>query len=189
MSHYGLEPTSFRVVIAALGGADPADGFIDHQKMQTHMAAGSMPSTADHGRAKRRGNSRWESILASITLDFNLAITDLVATGATATTEATSFEFTATVDRAGAIATADENNPGDTLVDGPALRRLVARALMIERTDRHDFIDLTETAAKGPGYNEGAMAARYAEQIEDTEVGALAGDLATAEAAVTVTEL
>lgn len=184
MSHYGPEAKSYHVVIEAtgLGGAAPADGFIDHMTVAQRVAAGdAQPTTLSETLAKERGNSRYETLVKTLGLLSNMGITNQEATGATATTAATSFEFDVLLER-GTDAIANEG-----LVDDAALKRLVARAIMIGRTDRTDYLDPTESAAVGN--NAPAPAPRRGVVIDDVVVGSLTSVLATAEAAITVTEL
>jgi hypothetical protein len=182
MSHYGLEGKTYRVVInaAGLGGAAPADGFIDNKKVPQYIAEGSAaPTTLDQTIAKERGNSRYEALVGSMSMTSNVIISNHVATGGSATATPTAFQFDVFLERG------DDSIAVEALTGEDALKRLVARGIMIGRTDRTDYLDPTMSAAKGD--NAPALAARRGDVIADVVVGALTETLATAEAAITIT--
>lgn len=184
MSHYGLEGKTYRVVISAtgLGDAGTGNGFIDHKKVAQYVAeGGTAPTSTGQSIAKERGNSRYETLVGTISMVSNVAITNQVATGGLATADPTAFQFDAFFER-GDAAIGTEGLTGTA-----ALKRLVARALMTARTDRTDYFDPTTSAAKGD--NAPTLAARNADVVADVVVAALTTDLSTAESKITVTEI
>ncbi len=193
MSHYGIAPVSYRIVINAtgLGGAAPADGFIDNTKMATYLAAGGSTPNIAQTLAKKRGNSRYEMMIWSMQQPFNFTVDAFVATGGGSTASPSAFQFDITVERGTAVVyTPDESNAGQTLADTAAIKRLVARAIMLGRTDRTDYVDPTASnVPTGTQDNSGAAGVRRGETIADVVVGALTASLSTAESKITVTTL
>lgn len=184
MSHYGLNTKTYRVSIAAagLGGAAPADGFIDNTKVSEYVAAGgTLPATVALHMAKERGNSRFQTLVWALNNQSNASITNIVATGGAADTAPTVFQFDVTFER-GDDAIANEGQTSDA-----AVTRIVARALMVARMDRTDYFDPTQSAAKGD--NAPNQAARRLDVVDDLAVAALTASLSTAETAITVTAL
>jgi hypothetical protein len=184
MSHYGLDAKTYRVVISAtgLGDAGTGNGFIDHKKVAQYVAeGGTAPTSVGQSIAKERGNSRYETLIGTLSMASNVAITNQTATGGSAIADPTAFQFDVFLERG------DDAIANEGLTGAAALKRLVARALLIARTDRTDYFDPTTSAAKGD--NAPTLAARNADVVADVAVGALTTVLATAETAITVTAL
>jgi hypothetical protein len=185
-----MTTTYYTVVINAtgLGGANPADGFIDNTKCEQYMAASSptTPTTKANSITKERANSRFEMLRYKLGIMANVYFTNIVATGADANTAATAFNFTAIVERGDAVlVTEDENTPGTFLNGAAALTRCIARALIATKDDFADYYDPTTVAAPGNV----TLAVRMGIRTERVTVGALAGDLATATTKITVTKI
>lgn len=178
--------TSYSVQITNATAAAPGNGFIDPTTIEAYMAANSLPATYAQCQAKERGNVRFDFLQQQVQLEANVYMTNLTASGASATAEATSFSFTAVVERGDdVLVTRDESNPGSYLTGTAALKRWVARALVESRTCFGDIYD--PTLATTPGNT--TTAARYGIRTEQITVGALKTTLTAAEALITVTAL
>ncbi|NJO61090.1 MAG: hypothetical protein HC836_23350 [Richelia sp. RM2_1_2] len=184
----------FAVEIATPGVlAAPADGFIDDLSPENYAvnpidptanprATGSYPTTKILSLAKERANMRWEEILTQCSLTIQPTQQLYVsATGATHNAEATTMSFVLKYDRPEYVATEDELTPGTILVGADAVKRFVARALVIDIKKNRDLYnpDIVMTAAgsqvQGP-------------IIEDVTAAKIFADLVTAEASITVIE-
>jgi len=176
MSMNTLLMSYYRIVITNLTGVAPANGFVDHQKPEDYI---TLPTTKAFSEAKERSNMRYESIIRNISTDIApTVVRGQVATAATPDAEATSFGMTVGYDREEYVRTADELIPGTELIGIAAVTRWVARALIQEQVGNRDFYDPTVVPATGiPRGNE----------ISNVIAGAAAADIATAEAAITVT--
>lgn len=178
--------TTYRVTIQGATAPAPGNGFIDNRKIEDYMAAGSTPVTYAQAEAKERANMRYETLIAKIQQFANIYVSDIAAPNANAITEATTFSFTATVEHgASSLVTQDEINPGDTISGVAALRRAVARALVVSKTDFGEVYDPTVSTAPGNP----AAVPRRGPRISRIEFGALANNLTSAEALVTVTSI
>lgn len=179
--------TSYRVTIAGVTATAPRDGFIDNKTVERHVADGATaPTTYAQTTAKERANIRFDFLQQQIQLQANVYIVDIETAGATATTPATSFVFTAQVERGDEVLyTLDEQNVGQVLTGEDALKRWVARSLTIARNTYGDIYDPTKTTTPGNSTPE----ARYGVRLEKFDVGALAADLTAAEALVTIVAL
>lgn len=178
--------TYYRVEIDAINEPTPSDGFIDHTKIETYMAAGSVPSTFEKSMEKDRANERFLIVREQLHLIGNMYFSNIEAPDADADTPPTSFSFVIQVERGDeSLATEDETSAGTWLTADDAIRRAVARALMVERTNNNDIYDPTETTA--PGNN--LAYPRRAARILNYMVGKLVDNLTDAEAAVTVTKI
>lgn len=180
--------TFYRVDIAAsgLGGAAPDDGFIDNKKIETYMAEGSNPTTVTQTLAKERANLRFERVREQLGLLGNCYLRSLVATGANATSAATTFSFTVECERGDQfLATYDELNEGEVLTGAEALERSIARALVTDFTDKTEYHDPTKasTAGNAMAYN------RNSHRIETITVGALSNSIATVESGITIEKI
>lgn len=168
----------YRIVIDAsgLGGASPADGFIDHQNPESFN---SFPSTLADSEKKERANMRWESILRQTSTTISpVFVQGIVATGSDEDTDATEFSFTLGYDREEYFKTEDEENLGTFLVDEAAIKRWVARALVQDELENRFFYNPTLI---------GSPARPQGPSIRELTAGKLTADLSTAESKITVT--
>jgi hypothetical protein len=178
--------TYYTVSIANSTGAAPANGFVDHTKIEQYMAASSNPTTYAHSQAKERGNVRFQFIVEQLGRMANCYVTQMTATGASATAEADPFVFHVEVERGDSVLhTLDESNAGVTLTGSAALKRCVARALIESRTTNRDMYDPTLLATPGNS----TQAARYGVREESLVIGPAAANLTAAETLITVTVL
>lgn len=178
--------TVYRIEIEGVTAAAPGDGFIDSKKIEHYMAAGSVPTTYAQTTAKERGNLRYETLIAKLQEFANIGVINIEATAATSTTEASTFAFTAVVDRGDTVlVTVDEENPGTYLEGEDALKRAVARSLIVGKVDFGEVYDPTPTT----GPNNEVSVARTGSRITRVEFTPLAANLTAAETLVTVTKI
>lgn len=173
--HDTFIPVWYHITITNLTGAEPDNGFVDHQNPQDFS---DFPSTLDLSEAKERARMRYEEILRQLSLTHTISRTmNIVATGSDEDTEATDFQITIQYDRPEYIATEDEDNPGIILEGEDAVTRFVARALIVDIISNREIYDPTIVSGNpiGPA-------------IRRITAGGPAADLATAEAAITVIE-
>lgn len=177
-----MQPATFGVTIVPAGGA--TNGFIDQMTIERYMASGSTPTTLAQTTTKRAANMRFAFLQQQLQFEGNIYITDVEATGGTATTAPTSFSFTATVERGLASLTTKDETNGTVLTGAAALKRMVARSMLVARTTVANVYDPTLTAAKGD--NAPATAARVGTRITTITVPALAATLAEATGRITI---
>jgi hypothetical protein len=184
-----MASTFYNVAITALTGSTNGGGFIDNKKIEHHMLTDDGPSDADESRDKERANIRFDTMVAKLGLLGNLYMSNVVATGANSTTDASSFTFTVESEHGDStLYTEDENNSGVYLTGNAAIKRSVARALIIDRNDFGDYYDPTMSNAV-VNSGETVSAVRVGTRIEHVIAGALANSIANAEAAITVTKI
>lgn len=188
-------PQHYSIVIATPGALSaPQDGFIDDLNPEGYgvdpvdptanpRATGNLPSTKLLSEAKERGNMRWEEVLIQCsyliqpTRQYNVK-----AVGADEDTEASSMEFVLEYNRPEYLATEDENNPGTILTGEDAVKRFVARALVIDSI-RNRLVYNPDTATTPAGTQvQGPI-------IERVTAGKIFANIATAEGSITVSLL
>ena len=178
----------YRVDISAvgMGGAAPADGFIDNTKIEDYMAAGSVPTTLVQSLAKERANMRFQRVRESVDLLGNCYFTNFTATGANSTAAATTFSVTVECEHGDQIlTTADESNAGQPLSGIPALKRTVARAMISNVVQNRTYYDPTTSGTTGNATNAVRDPAKLASVTAERLVASLSG----AEAVITITKL
>lgn len=128
----------YRVTINnSLGNTSPSDGFVDFNNVsdyisidQTNGVYKNLPTSLQTSLAKTRGYVRYQKIVDNLNFNQNtLAIIDMIATGATVNTEATTIAFTVIYDKPDYLTTADETTTGNILTGTACIRRWIARAL------------------------------------------------------------
>lgn len=166
-----------------------SQGFIDPTKVEQYMVSGDAPDTVAASKAKERANIRYEMMIGALGMMANLYVSNVVATGATADSPATTLAFRLTSEHGEeCLVTPDEANTGQFLVGEPAIKRVIARTLLASRTDFGDFYDPTMKAAfiaDGSTVN----AVRVGTRIESVQVTAAAVDLAEAESVISVVQV
>lgn len=145
---------------------------------------GAAPASLANSEKKARGNCRFryvnEQLSREATPNFVGAV---VKTGGTVDADPTVIAFTVSFSAAQYVYTLDETN-NNTVIEGiPAIKRLVARALMIDKFQLFQVFD--PSTYNGGGTDSGTIT--KGARIENIHVGALTTDLPTAEGAVTVT--
>lgn len=137
---------------------------------------GNFPSSLANGRAKARANARWRFVIEQLHRDTSPVFIQAVdQVGADVDTPPSEVQLTVAYDRSWQIYTYDEDN-NNAIIEGEyAIRRAVARALTKSETRSLVVYD--------PTSNSGIVRGNRDELVE---IGALAADLATAEANITV---
>lgn len=180
--------TFYRVTIAGVTAAAPADGFIDNGTVERYLAEAPMPGGFSFAQAvaKERANVRYDMVVAQMGLMANLYVDNITKPAAAANAAPSSFAFTVEVERGDTVLdTHDELNSGARITGANAIRRCVARALVLTKDDFADIYDPTATPAPGNT----TVAARMGVRIQRITVGALFANLAAAEAGITVTKI
>jgi hypothetical protein len=180
----------YDVTIAAINNAAPADGFIDPKSSYSYMDTdGDAPNTLANAKAKMRANRRYKTLIMQVQYMMNAYVVSVSAPGATADTPATSLNVRFDIEKGdSSLVTEDENNAGVMLTGEAALKRLVARSLLVAETRNFEFFDPTVVPGRQIDGSANAGIAR-GPVINKETVGALAATIAAAEAAVTVTKV
>lgn len=184
-----MRNTFYTVAITALSGPVNSDGFIDNKKIENYMAGGSTPTTAAQSITKERGNSRYETMISTLGMLANLYVHNPVATDGLANATPSAFSFTLESEHGDSVlVTPDESNGGALLTGALALKRVIARSLLVSKQDFSDYYDPTlNNAITANGTMEAG--ARIGVRIEKVDVGKLANTISEAEAAITVTKI
>lgn len=160
-------------VLTRLGWASPND-----------IAPADYPTDLNSSRAKERGNMRWEAIkeqLADVSTPF--FVEDFRKVGGDIDTEPSEIGFTVAYSMLGHVYTFDETNNNEIIEGLESIKRKVARALVNPRDENRVLIDPTlRSAPSGEQVRNGG-------KTEFITAAAIAGDLATAEANITVTPI
>lgn len=197
-----MPSTFYSVSINKIDGTGTGgDGFIDNTRIEsyiaTYLAANpgvdyktTPPCNLAQAQSRARANVRYEAMVAQMLRMANLYVSNCVATGGSVTTEPSKFSFIIEVERGDEVLyTLDETTPGVALTGTAAIARCIARSMLINRTDTFQYCDPTYTTAPANGgTTDSAMRAGYRVDNAFT-VGALAPDLPTATAVITVTAL
>jgi hypothetical protein len=181
----------YDITISTLGGAAPADGFIDSQNTYAYMKAnGTPPSSLPNAKAKSRAYARYKHIVFSLSQFCSLGgVIAVTPTGGDVNTAPSAIKLTVRMREPAGLVTQDELNAGQTLTGLPAIKRVVARCCIAAQgnytMEIYDPSTVNERATDGA-----ATTARPKQSsiIMDT-VGALAANIAAAEAAITVVAL
>jgi hypothetical protein len=164
-----LEPTYYRVEIA---------GAIDCQTPEDYAAenGGSFPTTDLASLEIEYSNMWFEAVIRGASENISpLFHPAVVVTGRTNNAPATAIEFTLPYDRPEYLDTEDETAPPARLTGADALKRMIARALI------NDVVENRQVYQPEALKNE--------PQILELTAVALFADLATAEGAITITEI
>lgn len=164
-----LEPTYYRVDIA---------GSVDCQNVEDYAAENgdTYPATDVASLAIEYSNMWFEAAIRGASEKISpLFHPAVVVTGRTADIPATSISFTLVYDRPEYLDTEDETSPPDRLTGVDAVTRMIARALINDISENRQ-VYLPEAELNEP-------------QIRDLTATKLFADLATAESAITVTEI
>lgn len=179
------------IAAAGLGGAAPADGFIDNKTSYGYMdTSGDAPDTLANAKAKMRANRRFKNVIMQLHAMTNCYLVSVTKTGGTADTAPTQIVLRVDVEHGDdALKTFDiENAPTTLLTGAAALERCVARALIISETRNSEFYDPTVVAGRDIDGDANAGTARGTVLNIET-IGALAANIAAAEAAITVVKV
>jgi hypothetical protein len=181
--------TIYDVTIAAINAAAPSDGFIDRKSSYGYMDTDAdAPNTVDAAKAKMRANRRYKALIMQVHQMCNAYVLSVVAPGATADTPPTSLTVRFNIEHGDdSLIIEDELNPGDWLRGEDALKRCTARALLWSETRHNEHFDPTLIPRVKDGETIPGVARGVVLNIET--VGALADNLASAEAAITITKV
>ena len=178
--------TFYKVTIAGVNNAAPADGFIDNMTIEQYGAAGSNATTFAQTTTKERGNLRFEFLQQQIQLEANVYISNTSSPGGSATAAPSSFVFTAEIERGDSVLfTRDELNNAAPLTGTAALKRWIARALCEGRVTIRMIYD--PTMGTTPGNS--TQYARFGVREVQLEAAKLYNNLTSAEASITVVAL
>jgi hypothetical protein len=180
------------ITAAGLGGAAPADGFIDPKSTGQYIDQdATAPTTVANATAKGRANRRYREIVNAVAYWVNAGVTGFVVTGGDANSAPTSIKITFSANQT--LQTPDENNAGVTLTGAAAIKRAVARALMASDVARKfEIYNPTSTGVNRQidgAAPAGAQIKAVGPQLIIAQVGALAANLTAAEAAITVAQV
>lgn len=154
----------------------PNDGFFE----PSDTFDSAWPSTRAIAIAKGRGYRRYKLLTMMLT---NLGLTAMshTVTGGDDDTAPSSIDLTVTVVNAH---TDDEENAGQTLSGVDAIKRVVARALLVNESYNFEIFDPTDITIVQNGANK---TVKKGITLETFAVGPIAASLAAAEGAITVT--
>lgn len=161
------------ITTSALGGVAPDDGAIDNTKPEGYSAF-AVDNLAS--LRKERGNMRYEELIRQISIEIQpIILNNIIATAADEDTDATTFAFTIAYDRDTYVRTEDEDNLGTFLTDTNAVQRWVARMCIADIVKNRDTYHPDNVGIADQG-----------QIIQEVTAGAIAANLATAEAQITV---
>jgi hypothetical protein len=169
--NYGILLTGTPAVLAELGWTAPV----------TTMPNSAGVDTLADSQAKSRANSRWNTLNKMIGFEATpIYVGGVVVTGGGIDSAPTAISFTVAYSDVSNLYTYDELNDNALMKGIPALTRMVARAMTTTRTEN--------TAVINPG-TDANWHFTIGDQVEALVVGAIATDLSTAAAAITVTTI
>lgn len=179
------------IAAAGLGGAAPADGFIDNKTSYGYMdTGGDAPDTLANAKAKMRANRRYKNLIMQIQAMTNCYVTTVTKTGGTADAAPTVITIRVEVEHGDeALKTYNiETAPTVLLTGAAALKRVAARSLLIAETRNIEVYD--PTVVPGRMIDGAANAGQARGPVINIEtIGALAANITAAEAAITVTKI
>jgi len=129
-------------------------------------------------QAKQRANSRWNTLVKELNFIANtIGLGDVNITGANLNTQGTEIDFLVSYQNMSVVYTYDELNNNALLTDVAALQRVVARVLCETRIETVPVFNPTLDSVHNfqIGY-----------QVQNLTIGALAADIPTANATITV---
>lgn len=157
---------SFEVTITNPALTGVGEGFIDNKKIEQYNPTSI---TTNQAIAKKRANTRYHNIIMVVGMVSNPTVTDIIAEDAGFDSEASTFTMTMSFVSRESLAIVRD----DVKIEGEdALKRLIAEALVGDRTITVDYYDATKLVA-----------------VTLLEVGELASTPEDAEAFITITEL
>lgn len=145
----------------------------------TTDSVGASVSTLAFSRAKARANARWHQMLLALNTSASTYHVGSVVSDGEVDADPTLLEFTVGYYLPNQVTAYDESNNNALLEGTQAIKRLVARALMF---DASPIMIVFNPTLDGAGFKIGNLNERL-------HIATLAADLATAEAAITVTPI
>jgi len=205
--------SSFYTLTITNGGTGiaPGDGFIDNTSFQDYLSelsfkttgklypdiidpatgGGAFPPsglTVAATTAKRRGNLRYNRLIATLQYSTNIYLDQrsIVKTSAAWNLPASAFVATLWVEHGeSSLITPDELNPGVLLTGVPALIRMASRSLTYETASINtDIYDPTPLATIGNAL--GVSVPRFGVRIGNIAIGPVVTDLTIADSLVTI---
>ncbi len=177
------------VVVGTVDGAGAITGFTINDGGSGYSAATAtidlprlLPDTLAKSLDIEHANMRWEAVVrgASDTIQ-PLFTADIVTTGRTVDTPATNIKFTLPYDRPEFLDTEDETSVPDRLTGTDAVKRFVARELIRDVVMNREVFN--------PELSPVPDEQQLGPQILEVTAVKAAADIATAEAAITITEI
>lgn len=178
----------YDITITTLGGAAPADGFIDSKNSYMHIKdGGAAPTTLANAKAKARAYARYKHLVVSLAQFASLGgVISFTPTGGGPNAAPTQVVIRVRLRDAASLVTNDELNAGQTLTGLAAIERVVARCcIQGQNPYTMEIYDPTTFAPRDTDGVDTAARPKMSSIIIDS-VGALAASIAAAEAAITV---
>lgn len=170
-----------------VANAAPREGLIDPKSIYQYMSEGEAnPASLAIAEAKMRATRRFINTLSELSRMGNAYVRDVtcdatLATAPTAITLRVEFEH-----GDAALHTVDEDNPETHLLGAAAIKRCVARAMTRVEDKQLETFDPTAMTIVSNGADK-TIPRGIVSNI--AQVGAIADNLAAAEAAITVTKI
>lgn len=172
----------YDVTISAVTKTTPSDGFIDPFNIDYYRSKVGAPAGTSIAvmTTRKRAFERWRKIQSHLQGLGNLYISQKTAPGADVNTAPTSVSFRILVEHGGAsIQINDENVVGAKLTGVAAIKRVIARAMMVGWTANQEVWDPT-TVSGFPNV------VSFGHRTLSVQTGALCATIAEAEAVITV---
>lgn len=180
----------YDIVIAGssfAANAAPANGFIDPKSIYQYMSEEEdFPASLSVAEAKMRASRRFVNIVAMLNSMGNAYVRDVTCNGSLAAAPTTITLRVEFEHGDGCLVTDDESNAGARIVGAAAIRRCVARGMQITESRHMETFDPTDMTIVSNGANK-TIPRGIVSNI--AQVGAVANNLSTAEAAITVTKI
>ncbi len=168
--------------------SSPQDGFIDPTTIYQYMTQnGDAPTNLAAATAKARANKRFRNIILQVHFMCNAYVLALTPTGGDVDTPPSALTIRFEIEHGdGSLTTADESNAGQRLTGIAALKRCVARAMVMDQVRDTEIYDPTATTIVQNGADV-TIPRGIVSNI--TDIGPVAANLTAAAAAITVTKI
>lgn len=174
------DPVTFSVVIT---------GAVDNLSQEKFATTSSdFPTSYNNSKAIARSNIRYHEVIGQLLTLSDFAIDNIARAGRTKDAAATSLSFDLTYyrDRIYYLKTEDESNPGTYLTGTNAIKRVIARALSTNYYQNFSFWDPTVRVTRTNTNTTSQTTPPRGWAYEQVDAVALYADVATAEAAITI---
>lgn len=172
-------PSYYKIEISNATGSGNKNGFIDPTTPEVYAITDSFPTSFELSKAKERGNMRWNCLIEVLEERIvPIILKPFEVVGADKDTEASSISLILAVDRPEYLNTEDEETPSSRLEGVDAIKRWVARSLLVTTKVNREIYnpEMVDSVVQGP---------LILEIIAESPVS----DLTAAEALITVIEL
>jgi hypothetical protein len=168
--------------------AAPGDGFIDPKSSYRYMdESATAPTNVEKSLSKARANRRYKNVIMQIHNMTNAYVDTMGASGGDANSPLGALSLRLIIEHGdSSLQTEDENNPGQHLRGADAIKRCIARAYCISEKRNIESYNPTETTYSQNGTSKKGS---YGVASNIADIGPLADNLASAEAAITVTKV